>query len=109
MKKRAKTKANEPVVVRSLDSIVRHAEIPIVGRWFRHGRRWWMPMHKVVRIKECRVYSEGECGNTGTCYPLWLWKRKYYSLSNHCVLPPAAPAGREQRVVGHSESKGGEH
>ncbi len=28
---------------------------------------------------------------------------------NPCVLPPAAPAGREQRVVGHSESKGGEH
>jgi len=61
---------------------VRHPNAPVVGCWFRHGRRWWNPIHKVVRIENRRVFSEGDWGNTGTCYPLWLWRRKYYLLSN---------------------------
>lgn len=75
-----------------MDQVVRHADAPVVGRWFRHGRRWWNPLHKVVRIENRRVFSEGDAGETGTCYPVWLWKRKYFSLSNPKVTLDAHSA-----------------
>ena len=87
-----KAKPSGQVVSRSLDRVVRHADTSIVGRWFRHGRRWWNPLHKVVRIEGNRVFSEGDAGETGTCYPVWLWKRKYFPLSNPTLHHPGCSA-----------------
>ena len=39
-----------------------------------------------------------ECGDIVLLHGSPFWFR--FSVSNPCVLPPAAPAGREQRVVG---------
>jgi len=66
----------------NVDALPRATCSPFVGRFYRLGRQWCNPLHIVVKIEGRRVYSESPSGETGTCLPIWLWRRKYHSLAN---------------------------